>query len=133
MSHDRRAVAIQDLLHHSDWAPRLARILVTRRHDAEDLLQDAWIDAIRHPPDDRGPVRPCFRTVLQRARVRLAARELKRQRRDAEALLLEAPVDSSETLLLRFEQHRMLAVLISEMPEPYKQTILLRFYEGNTC
>ncbi len=51
------------LLEHSSWASRLARSLVGESA-AEDLVQETWLAALRHPPKTNRPLKPWLRTVL---------------------------------------------------------------------
>ena len=52
------------LLEHVGWARRLAASLA-RGHDAEDLVQDTWVAALRSPPDPGSPAKPWLKSVLR--------------------------------------------------------------------
>jgi RNA polymerase sigma-70 factor (ECF subfamily) len=53
------------LLAQSDWLRRLALGLVHSRSDADDLIQETWMAALRSPPDPERPIRPWLTRVLQ--------------------------------------------------------------------
>ena len=45
------------LLEHLDWVRRLARRLVRDESLADDLCQETWLTALRHPPAAGLPLR----------------------------------------------------------------------------
>jgi len=121
-----------DLLAHATWLRQLARSLVRDdRPDADDLVQDTWVAALRRPPDaDRG-VRPWLRTVVTNvARLRWRGDSHRSTREHVAATLEANEAPSSEELLERHELQQLLARLVSELDEPFRSTILLRFAEG---
>jgi RNA polymerase sigma factor (sigma-70 family) len=132
MTNPYAAVPVEVLIEHAEWARRLARALTGHYEDAADLLQETWAEVLRHPPDDRGPLKPWLATVLRRARRRFASRDTARRARETNAALAEEAPASAEDLLLRFEQHKQLAALVTHLPESYRTVVLLRFYEGRT-
>lgn len=119
------------LLAHSTWVRRLAGSLVRDEALAEDLTQEAWLAALRHPPDAGRPVRPWLAQVLRnlvRMHFRGARRQKERESRaDAPA---DAPPTAPEQLVERVELQRLLAGFVVELEEPLRSTILLRYYEG---
>src|SRR5262245_58257829 len=48
----------EDLLADAAWMRRLARALLGDPHDADDIVQDTWLAALRHPPEGGRAVRP---------------------------------------------------------------------------
>ena len=81
------------------WAKRLALMLARDPHTAEDLVQDAFVAALRKPPDVAGPeaLQAWLRTVI----VRMNGRRLRRLGREMRALARlgarSAPEYSAET------------------------------------
>lgn len=72
----------QALLGESAWMRRLALRLVRNEAEADDVLQEAWLRVLRHPPDRGRPARPWLARVLSnvvnnrwRGERRRAARE----------------------------------------------------------
>jgi RNA polymerase sigma-70 factor (ECF subfamily) len=117
-----------DLARHAAFMNRLARALA-RGHDADDLVQDAYVSALCHPPDPDRPARPWLAQVVRnvmRMRVRGEAR-----RREREAAWDEGrAVPTPEELLERAHAHRALAEQVLLLDEPFRRTLLFRYVEG---
>ena len=123
-----------DLLSHSAWVRRLAKSLVHDDALADDLTQEAWLAALRHPPAPGLSPRPWLGQVLRNL-VRMRFRgESRRRKREAAAqqdpAAAAACPDSPAQLVERVETQRALAGLVVGLAEPYRSTILLRYYEG---
>ena len=121
---------------HGAFLRRLARELARggggdgREGDAEDLVQETWVQALRSPPDPTRPARPWLAEVLRnlwRMRYRGAGRREAREA-DAEALR-DAPVDP-EQALSRAETLALLSDRLTKLAEPLRTTLLLRHGEG---
>jgi RNA polymerase sigma factor (sigma-70 family) len=125
----------EELLAHAGWLRRLAVSLVGPAAGADDLVQETWLAALRHPPARPGPLRPWLAQVLRNlVRMRRRAQGV-RTAKQPEAQRLEeergAPaIASPEALLGKLEVERLLARLVAELDEPYRQTVLLRYFEG---
>jgi RNA polymerase sigma-70 factor (ECF subfamily) len=120
-----------ELLTHATWLRRLGRTLV--HEDADDLVQDTWVAALRRPPDGEGSVRPWLRTVLTNvARLRWRGDAHRSAREQVVAAFDDVEAPSSEQLLERHELQQLLARLVGELDEPFRSTVLLRFAEGLT-
>ena len=110
------------LLEHASWLRRLAQHLVG--DDADDLVQETWVAALRRPPESDRNVRPWLRTVATNL-ARFRWRSAKNRRRREEARIEERDAPSSEELLERHEMQQLLARLVRELDEPFRSTILL--------
>lgn len=123
-----------DLLSHSAWVRRLAKSLVHDDALADDLTQEAWLAALRHPPAPGLSPRPWLGQVLRnlvRMRFRGESRRRKREETAQNDLLPPAAhLDSPAQLVERVETQRALAGLVVGLAEPYRSAILLRYYEG---
>jgi RNA polymerase sigma-70 factor (ECF subfamily) len=126
------SVPLAELLEQASWAHRLARSLVRDGDEADDLVQETWIAALRRPPNAEGSLRPWLGTVLRRQRGRRALADRRRELREEVASANPDDAPSPETLLGRMEVQKLLAGLVTGLEEPYRQTILLRYYEGLT-
>src|SRR5690348_10304935 len=73
----------EDLLAHAAWVRRLAGALVGDAHVADDVVQDTWLAALRHPPAADRPVRPWLARVV--ANVASNRRRGDRRRADHES------------------------------------------------
>jgi RNA polymerase sigma factor (sigma-70 family) len=118
------------LLAHSAWVRRLAWTLVRDDALADDLAQETWLVALRHPPTDGLPARPWLSQVMRNL-VRMRARGERRRaaREQATQVGAENHVDTRE-LVEQVETQRMIAGLVVALEEPYRSTILLRYHEG---
>jgi len=127
-------LAADELARHAAFLLRLARALVSGRDDADDLVQDAYVAALRHPPDADRPARPWFAQVVRNL-VRMRRRgEARRRERDGawqgERQDDERAAPTPDQLLDRALAHRALAEQVVLLAEPFRRTVLLRFVEG---
>lgn len=119
------------LLAHAAWVRRLAGCLVRDDALADDLTQETFMAALRHPPAAELPPRPWLGQVVRNL-VRMRARGERRRgaREEAVAAGPADPVESPEQLVARAQAQQSLASLVVGLAEPYRATVLLRFYEG---
>jgi len=120
------------LLAHAAWVRRLAGCLVRDDALADDLTQETFMAALRHPPAAELPPRPWLGQVVRNL-VRMRARGDRRRgaREESSATADPAdPVESPEQLVARAQAQQSLASLVVALAEPYRATVLLRFYEG---
>ncbi len=118
-----------ELARHAAFLTRLARALAGR-DEADDLVQDAYVAALRHPPDADRPARPWFAQVLRNL-VRMRHRgESRRRERETAWQDDDRAVPTPDQLLDRALAHRALAEQVVLLDEPYRRTVLLRFVEG---
>jgi RNA polymerase sigma factor (sigma-70 family) len=122
---------IGDLLEQASWLRGLAGALAQGTADADDLVQETWLAALRAPPDANRPPRPWLSQVLRNVS-RMAARAGSRRRRRERELGAFTPTttDGAQDVLERAEVQRRLADLVMAMDEPYRTAILLRYHEG---
>src|SRR5262245_4353473 len=58
-------VPLERLLAHSAWGRRLARALVHDESRADDVEQDAWLAALRHPPRHDAGLKSWLRRLVR--------------------------------------------------------------------
>jgi RNA polymerase sigma factor (sigma-70 family) len=108
----------------------LARDLVGES-DADDLVQETALQALRRPPGEPGPMSGWLRLVVRR----LAGRHRRATRRRAER---EQQVARDEVLpppqgqFEHREQLQRVTAAVLALPEPYQRTVLLRYLEELT-
>jgi RNA polymerase sigma-70 factor (ECF subfamily) len=126
----RAELDVETLLSNAQWLRRLARGL-GGEGEADDLIQDTWMAALRSPPDPRRPVRPWLAEVVRNL-VRMGRRRSARRPPVVTSELdgVAGAAASTDDLLASLELQRRLATLVWELEEPYRASILLRFYEG---
>jgi RNA polymerase sigma factor (sigma-70 family) len=120
---------LDSLASHVDALRALARHLVSDVQAAEDLVQDACVAAVAHPPAAAVPLRAWLVGVvrnLARRRRRDAVRRVLREqaiaRTDASASFADA-VERAET-------HRIVVEELLALQEPYRATLVRRFFDG---
>jgi RNA polymerase sigma factor (sigma-70 family) len=118
------------LLQHSTWMRRLAMSLVRDDAAADDLVQETWVAALKHPPRAGDDVRPWLGKVLRNLMRGKHRSESRRNRREDAATEKGAHAPSTEHLVGAVEVQRLLAEEVLALKEPYISTILLCFYEG---
>ena len=121
---------------HMDAAYNLARWLVRDAHDAEDVVQDAFMRALRHFGGFRGTdPRPWLLAI-----VRNASYALLRSRHPAELVDLEelgddteladhTPFSNPEAAVIRNAERRLLNEAIAALPVAYREALILRELE----
>lgn len=127
---------------HLGAAYNLARWLVRDAHDADDVVQDAMVRALRHVRTLRGAdARPWLLAIVRHAsyaflRARRPAEWLDVDELDGEDAASMARGDSSstygadpETALLKHAERAMLNEAIAALPVPYREVIILREFE----
>ncbi|PWC40418.1 hypothetical protein TSO221_25155 [Azospirillum sp. TSO22-1] len=134
----------ETVLPHLDAAYNLARWLTRNHHDAEDVMQDAFLRAHRFFGGCRpGDARPWLLRI-----VRNAAYDWLRANRPAEvsgfadhdpadpdgAACVEdafhGPAEDPETLAMREAERRLVNHLIADLPVEFREAIVLRELEG---
>ena len=125
------AASPEALLAEAQWLRRLATSLMGQ--DAEDLVQETFLAALRSPPAGDRPLRPWLATVLRNF-AHLRHRRQSRGARAAAALgrTLAESLPSPEPLLAQHEAQRLVAAAVSALDEPFRSTILLCYAEGKT-
>jgi RNA polymerase sigma-70 factor (ECF subfamily) len=123
---------LDDLLVHAGWTRALAVRLLGDADDADDVVQETWLSALRMPPDRRRALRPWIATVVRNL-IRSQGRRRSRARLREQRLAAEAVVPSSEELLAQLETERQLAALVMDLPEPYRHTVVLRYNHGRSA
>jgi RNA polymerase sigma-70 factor (ECF subfamily) len=137
MIDERRQRFDAQVLPHLGAAYNLARWLVRDGHDAEDVVQDAMLRALRHFEGFRGTdARPWLLAI-----VRNAAWAWLGARRPAEIVELAdddvldaalgdgAPDMNPETIAIRRSERRAIDTAIAALPIVFRETLILRELE----
>jgi RNA polymerase sigma factor (sigma-70 family) len=120
--------SIETLLAEREWLRRVARALADDEAAADDLEQDAWLAAMRRPPDAVGAARAWFRRVLTNRAGEVHRGRGRRRSREEAASRPEA-VPSTADIVARAEAQRRVVEAVFALPEPWKTTVLLRYFE----
>lgn len=131
MSTSTELATLQDLMAHARWTRALALRLLGDEDEADDVLQETWLSAMRLPPARRRSVRPWLATVVRNL-VRSKARSEGRARRRMRRMVADMESRSPEQLLADLQTERLIATLVLELAEPYRGTVLLRYHQGKS-
>ena len=135
MQDDAQGRFVALVLPHLDAAYNLARWLVRDAHDAQDVVQDALVRALRHFDGFRGgDPRPWLLAIVRNAAFAwLGARrpgevEVPDDELDA-ALAASAPPSDPETLAIRRAERREIDAAIAALPIAFRVAVVLRELE----
>lgn len=113
----------------------LVRIL-NSREEAEDILQDVFIQVWRRAKDfDESRGKPfTWLVTLTRSRAIDRLRQLGARQRLATAATQDQPEEASDALTdtIKSAQQEIVQRALAELPEDQKQTLVLAYYEGLT-
>ena len=119
------------ILAHLDWVRGLAHGLVSDSSLADDVVQETWLAALRHPPSPHRPPRPWLLSVVRNAVHQIRRGEAVRRGHEAGASKTDTLPSAGELVEKASLQRTVVDVLLA-LDEPYRRTILLRYFEGLT-
>jgi RNA polymerase sigma factor (sigma-70 family) len=124
----------QVVLPHLDSAYNLARWLTGNDHDAQDVVQDAYLRAVKFFDSFRGgDARPWLITIVRRACYDWLARNRSHQSLTVFDEELHGDHDDSldpAQLALRQENQEMVRQALAELPVEFREVLVLRELEG---
>src|SRR5262249_12660258 len=106
-----------DLVRELDGLRSLARALVAGDADADDLVQDAAVAALEHPPALARPVRPWLAAILRNRR-RMDVRATRRREAREHAVAPDARVEHDDTIDRARVLERLSQALVA-LEEPF--------------
>jgi RNA polymerase sigma factor (sigma-70 family) len=99
--------------------------------DADDLVQDAAIAALEHPPALDRPVRPWLAAVLRNRRRMNVRADARRRRRELAIAGAGDPV-AETTSIDRARVLERLSRALVELDEPFRTAVVRRYLDGQT-
>ena len=126
---------IETLAKESRWVDALARRLVGDRHLAEDVVQETWVQAMRAESNATHSLRAVLGRIVRNVAAGMHRRENLRREHERERARRGGPdpiQPSTQDMVVRVEQQKLLAEAVLQLEEPYRRTILQRFFEGVT-
>lgn len=122
-------LASDDLLAHTGWMTSLAQSLVLDRNEAEDVVQQAFLDVIERRPEQPRSLGAWLRGVLSHRVWKNRRAQARKRRREERAARPECLSTTPADLVERAELHRLVVDRVLALPEPYREAVLLRFFE----
>ncbi|MEW6745889.1 MAG: sigma-70 family RNA polymerase sigma factor [Planctomycetota bacterium] len=128
MSEQRNPITIEALLHHAGWVRDLARRLVLDESQADDVVQQTWLAALRNPPKPGRAARAWLARVVRNIafRTRRDEARLKRREQQVPAETMGPPADQ---VVEEVASLRMVVEAVLRLEEPYRSTVLLRYFK----
>jgi RNA polymerase sigma-70 factor (ECF subfamily) len=122
-------IRAESLLQHREFVRALARSLVRDEHAAQDVVQETWLAALRHPPRTPAAL-PGWLARVVRTRAQNVARGESRRVARERSVAREELDESEEKLHERVAMQHKVVESVLALKEPYKTVVLLRYYEG---
>lgn len=119
------------LLEHEAWVRRLARAMVGDEHEANEVVQQTWLNALLWPPRQVDNLRAWLGTVARnvvRQRYRGSRREQERRQAGAVPEAAHGDLDSVE----RLELQGQVVEAVQALRTADRDALVLRYYEGLT-
>ncbi|MCA8965880.1 MAG: sigma-70 family RNA polymerase sigma factor [Planctomycetes bacterium] len=118
------------LREHGTGLHQLACALVGRA-EADDAVQEVWLEALRAPPSREGPLGGWLRTVLTHIAWRTRRGERRRRTREAE-VVRRAPASAEDhaDVAAREEQLHRLIAAVHALEPAFRDVIWQRYFEG---
>jgi len=122
------------VLPHLDAGYNLARWLTRNVADAEDVVQDACVRALKYVGSLRdGDARAWFLTIVRRAFYDWCGRnrpaEIARDDGTAIDMAIDEAAIGPEQAALKSSESRLLADMVAELPLAYREVLILREFE----
>lgn len=118
----------EDLLRHRGWVRGLARSLVARESEVDDLEQETWLAALERGAARGAPGTTWLGRVVRSRAVDLFRRGTRRAARERAASRPETVPSAAQTVA-RAEAHRAVVGAVMALEEPFRTAVLLRYFE----
>jgi RNA polymerase sigma factor (sigma-70 family) len=124
----------QTILPHMDAAYNLARWLTRNEHDAEDMVQEAYLRAFKffsafHGMDGRAWLLTIVRNTCYTSLHQNRAHEMTTTF-DEEIHSVDSDTSNPATLALQSADHQILTRALEELPVEFREVVVLRDLEG---
>ena len=120
---------LESLVRNAHGIRALARSLLRDDAEADDVVQEAYLAALRKPPSDDVPLHAWLVGVVRNLALKRRRTEARIARRQRAAARSEGTAPGTE-VTERAEVHRELMRALMGMAQPYRTTLLLRYFDG---
>jgi RNA polymerase sigma-70 factor (ECF subfamily) len=123
---DAHSPRAEVLLEHASFVRALSRSLLAGEQDADDNLQQTWLEALQRPPRHQGNVRAWLGGLARFIALKTLRRGRRRAARERHAAQPERvpPVD---VVAAELELQRKAVEAVMDLDEPYRSTVVLRY------
>jgi RNA polymerase sigma-70 factor (ECF subfamily) len=125
------AIEPEQLLAHAGWMHALAARLLADPTAADDVVQDAWIAALRYAPSTEKPLEPWLARAVRNFAWKRRRSDVRRAEHEQRAATPE-PVVTPDHTAERIERQRVLVDAVAALDEPFRTTLVLHYFEGQT-
>src|SRR5262245_16787424 len=122
-------VRLEALLAHRAWVRAVARALVAAANDADEIEQETWLAAMRHPPRHAASPRGWLGAVARNVARRLGRDAACRERHETGAGARRAEEPATD-LVAEAELQQRIGRAVLALDEPFRSTVLLRYFDG---
>lgn len=122
------ALDAEILLAHSAWLARLARALVVKDDEIDDVVQQTFAQALAKPPSHTTNIRAWLATIAKNV---VRSRRRSDSARVAREIAVEPrrPIEDPAEALERAEMRELVVKTVLGLDEPYRSALILRFFE----
>ena len=128
-------LSVESLLQHDRWLRDLAARLARDESEADELVQETWLAALRRPPrDDGGDPRRWLRRVIANVQMQARRGAFRRARRELErgSVAAEASGPPADEVESAIELRQMLLRELRQLDEPLRKVVVMRHLEGRS-
>ena len=121
----------EELLLHRHMMLGLARDLVGSA-EAEDVVQDAWVQALRRPPTTEENLGGWLMRITRNLAFNRGRARVRRRVHESSAARPELVEEAKGQLDERFELSLQVAESVRALSEPYRTVVLMRYFENRS-
>ncbi len=115
------------LISHAGFVRDLAYRLLRDAHEAEDVVQQVFLTAMRRPPETNRPLRPWLRRVARNLAIDAHRSRGRREQSERIAAIEDSSDETADSMTIDVAKTELAATVLS-LAEPYRTAVLLRFY-----
>ncbi len=132
--HQHPTLDLDSLLQHASWLRRLARSLVLDDGEADDVVQETWLAAVRQRDAEQRHPRAWLAGTLRNVVLMRRRGEGRRRAHESElAARRPDPLEPSSDLSAQVvSRERALLDCVAALPETQRTAVIARYFEGLT-
>lgn len=124
-------IAEQTLSEHGEFVRRLAGALVRDEDQAQDVVQETWLAAMKNPPRSPEAWVSWLRTATFHIASKLRRGERRRQARE-QAVAVPESAERTDEIVERLQLQQQVIDAVLQLDEPYRTVIVERYLEDRS-